>query len=79
MGDLHGSAVTPEIRLALELGVAVLPALPTANLRELRRAALPIGQLTPVEAVRAVVTRLVKRARSIGSRLRTKIRWLDTS
>lgn len=69
----------PDIRVALELGVAVLPALSTANLRELMRAALPITQLTPVEAALSVIDRLVRRARSISCRLQTKPKRIDTS
>lgn len=68
-----------DTRLALELGVTELPALSTANLRELMRAALPVAQLSPAEAMLSVIDRLVRRARSIGSRLRAKIKSNDSS
>ncbi len=56
--------------LADELKVRVLPALSTANLRELLRAVLPLVQLTPAAATQVVVKQLVQRARATGSRLR---------
>jgi hypothetical protein len=56
--------------LLRELQVRVLPALSTANLRELLQAVLPIARLTPAAAAQAVVRRLVQRARATGSRLR---------
>ncbi len=68
-----------DIRLALEMGVPALPALSTANLRELMRAALPVAHLTPVEEALAVVKRLVRRARLIGSRLGAQTGRIDSS
>ena len=68
-----------DIKLALELGVAVLPALSTSNLRELLRAALPVTQLTPSEATLSVVKHLVQRARAIKTRLQAQIKRLDSS
>ena len=72
-----------DIRLALELGVARLPALSTANICELMRAALPLAPLTPATAALSVVERLMRRARAIGSRPRAKTKAktkrIDTS
>src|SRR5215475_11629017 len=50
--------------LARQLEVEVLPALSTANVRELLKAVLPLRQLTPAEATELVITHLVNRARS---------------
>jgi SRSO17 transposase len=55
--------------LAKEMEVEVLPALSTANVREMLKAALPIPRLTPDEATQLVVQHLVNRARSTSSRL----------
>ena len=55
--------------LAQEMKVDVLPALSTANVREMLKAALPLPQLTPEEATQLVVHHLVNRARSTSSRL----------
>ncbi|MDQ3258624.1 MAG: hypothetical protein M3R15_32870 [Acidobacteriota bacterium] len=63
----------------LEMGVPALPALLTANLRYLLRVALSLAQLTPAEAALSVVERLVRRARSIGSRLRAQTWRIDSS
>jgi len=68
-----------DAELAGELQVRVLPALSTANLRELLRAVLPIKQLTPEAATQVVVKQLVQRARAIGSRLRKVGKRRDTS
>ena len=68
-----------DAELAQELKVRVLPALSTANLRELLQAVLPIAQLTPADATQAVVKRLVQRARATGSRLREKRKRNDSS
>jgi SRSO17 transposase len=68
-----------DAELASELKVRVLPALSTANLRELLQAVLPLAHLTPAAATQLVVKRLVQRARSIGSRLREKRKRNDTS
>ena len=56
--------------LAQQLEVEVLPALSTANVRELLRAVLPLPQLSPEEAQAQVVKHLVNRSRSTASRLR---------
>jgi len=50
--------------LAHELAVEVLPALSTANVRELLKAVLPVPQLTIEQATDLVITHLVNRARS---------------
>jgi SRSO17 transposase len=68
-----------DVRISLEMGVPALPALSTANLRDLLRAVLPLAQLTPAEAALSVVERLVRRARSISSRLRTQTGRIDSS
>ena len=68
-----------DIRIALEMGVPALPALSTANIRELMRAALPLAPPTVPEVALSVVERLVRRARSIGSRLRAQTGRLDSS
>ena len=58
--------------LAREMEVEVLPALSTANVREMLKAALPIPQLTPEQATQLVVQHLVDRARSTSSRLQAQ-------
>jgi SRSO17 transposase len=68
-----------DAELTSELKVRVLPALSTANLRELLQAVLPLAHLTPEAATQLVVKRLVQRARSTGSRLREKRKRNDTS
>ncbi len=68
-----------DISIALEMGVPALPALSTANIRELMRAALPLAPPTLAEAALSVVERLVRRARSIGSRLRAQTGRIDSS
>jgi hypothetical protein len=68
-----------DAELADELRVRVLPALSTANLRELLRAVLPLEQLTPAAAMQVVVKQLVQRARATGSRLREEVKRSDTS
>jgi SRSO17 transposase len=55
--------------LAKEMEVEVLPALSTANVREMLKAALPIPPLTPEAATQLVVRHLVNRSRSTSSRL----------
>jgi len=55
--------------LASEWEVDVLPALSTANVRELLRATMPLPQLSEDEAAQLVVTHLVNRTRSRKSRL----------
>lgn len=59
--------------LARQLAVEVLPALSTANVRELLKAVLPVPQLTPEEANDLVITHLVNRARSTSSRLKSRV------
>ena len=57
----------PELLEALELDV--LPALSMANVREMLRAAMPLPQLTPLQAAQLVAQHLDNRARSRKSRL----------
>jgi len=56
--------------LASEWEVDVLPALSTANVRELLRATMPLPQLSEDEAAHLVVNHLVNRTRSRKSRLK---------
>lgn len=56
--------------LAEQFAIEVLPALSTANVRDLLMSVLPVPQLTPARARQLVVTHLVNRARSTSSRLR---------
>ena len=65
--------------LAEQLAVEVLPALSTANVRELLKAVLPLPQLTPRQATQLVVTHLVNRARSTSSRLKSQSAALNSS
>jgi SRSO17 transposase len=65
--------------LARQLEVEVLPALSTANVRELLKAVLPVPQLTPQQATELVITHLVNRARSTSSRLRCQVKPYDAS
>ena len=58
--------------LARQFELEVLPALSTANVRDLLQAVLPVPQLTPQQAREMVATHLVNRARSTASRLRTQ-------
>lgn len=60
----------PELRQQLE--VEVLPALSTANVRDLLQAVLPVPQFTPKQARELVITHLVHRARATASRLKTQ-------
>lgn len=62
----------PELTRQLEL--EMLPALSTANVRELLKAVLPLPRLTPKEAVQVVMQMLVDRARSTRSRLKAQSR-----
>jgi SRSO17 transposase len=55
--------------LALQFAVDVLPALSMANIRVLLRAAMPLPQHTPEDAVALVVEHFVNRTRSCASRL----------
>ena len=56
--------------LAQQLEIEALPALSTANVREMLRAVLPLPQLSPEEAQAQIVKHLVNRSRSTASRLR---------
>ena len=56
--------------LAQQLELEALPALSTANVREMLRAVMPLPQLSPQEAQAQVVKHLVNRSRSTASRLR---------
>ena len=60
--------------LAQQFAVQVLPALSMANIRLLLRAAMPLPQPTPEEAVTLVVEHLVNRTRSRSSRLKRQRR-----
>ena len=55
-----------------QLEVDVLPALSTANVRALLRAAMPLPQLTQELATALVIKHLVNRTRSRKSRMKTK-------
>ena len=65
-------AYTRDPKLAQQFEVEVLPALSTANVRDLLQAALPVPQLTPQQAREMVASHVVNRARSTASRLRTQ-------
>lgn len=67
----------PELMRQLEVGV--LPALSTANVRELLKGVMPLPRLTPQQATELVVTHLVNRARSTSSRLKSQLNPLDSS
>jgi SRSO17 transposase len=56
--------------LAKQFELEILPALSTANVRDLLMSVLPVPQLTPESARQLIVTHLVNRARSTSSRLR---------
>jgi len=60
-----------DLELAKEMEVEQLPALSTANIRELLRAVMPLPQLTREAATDLVVEHLVNRARSRKSRLKS--------
>ena len=70
---------TRDPTLAHQLEVEVLPALSTANVRELLKAVLPLPQLTPAEAMDLVITHLINRARSTSSRLQSQVKPQDSS
>ena len=70
---------TRDPALAHQLEVEVLPALSTANVRELLKAVLPLQQLTPAEAMDLVITHLINRARSTSSRLKSQAKPHDSS
>jgi SRSO17 transposase len=65
--------------LAHQLGVAVVPALSTAHVREWLKAVLPLRQLTLEQATELVITHLIHRARSISSRLQAQMNQHDSS
>lgn len=60
--------------LAHQLEVEVLPALSTANVREMLKAVLPLPQFSPQAAREQVIKHLVNRSRSTASRLRRRHR-----
>jgi len=70
---------TRDPALAHQLEFEVLPALSTANMRELLKAVLPLPQLTPTEAMDLVITHLINRARSTSSRLKSQVKPQDSS
>lgn len=65
--------------LAKQFELEILPALSTANVRDLLMSVLPVPQLTPESARQLIVTYLVNRARSTGSRLRKRQEQYDSS
>jgi SRSO17 transposase len=65
--------------LAKQFELEVLPALSTANVRDLLMSVLPVPQLTPESARQLVVTHLINRARSTSSRLRKQQEQNDSS
>lgn len=65
-------------QLAQQFETDVLPALSVANVRELLRAAMPLPELTPDDAIGLVVEHLVNRTRVRKSRMKSK-QHLDTS
>ncbi len=64
---------------AHQLALEVLPALSTANVRDLLMAVLSVPQLTPDEARQWVAVHLVHRARSTSSRLKAQREQLNSS
>ena len=64
----------PDPGLAADLGVARVPTLSVANVRELLKASLPLPQLTPHQAQHLVVQHLVGRSRATASRRRRRQR-----
>lgn len=63
-------AYPPDPQLVSQFELDVLPALSTANVRDMLRAVLPLPQLTLQQAREVVATHLVNRARSTASRLK---------
>lgn len=61
-------------QLIQQLELEVLPALSTANVRELLKSVFPLPQLSPEEAAQQVANHLVNRSRSTASRLRHRHR-----
>lgn len=73
------AAYARDPELARQFELEVLPALSTANVREMLIAVLPVPHLTPEQARAVVVTHLVNRARSTASRLKTQRIHEDSS
>jgi SRSO17 transposase len=69
----------PDPALAAALGLARVPALSVANVRELLKASLPLPQLTPEQAQRLVVKHLVGRSRATASRRKRRHPTKDTT
>ena len=69
----------PDPALAADLGVARVPALSVANVRELLKASLPLPQLSPEQAQRLVVKHLVGRSRATASRRKLRHPTKDTT
>jgi len=69
-----GDTIIFDPGLLQQFEVEVLPALSTANVRALLRAAMPLPQLTPDEARALVTKHLVNRARSRKSRMKGRHR-----
>jgi SRSO17 transposase len=65
--------------LAKQFELEILPALSTANVRDLLMSVLPVPQLTPESTRQLIVTHLVHRARSTSSRLRKQQEENDSS
>ena len=57
-------------QLLAQYEIEVLPVLSVANIRELLRAAMPLPQLSPIEAALLVIEHFDNRIRSPKSRLR---------
>src|SRR6266849_3701038 len=68
-----------DAELARQWAVEVLPALSTANVRELLKAVFPLPQLTLEQATELVILHLVHRARSTSSRLKSQVKPHDSS
>ena len=68
-----------DTELMHQLELEVLPALSTANVRELLKASMPLPRLTPEQAMQLVATHLVNRARSTSSRLKSRGKSYDDS
>ena len=62
----------PDLALLDHYAIDVLPALSVANVRQLLRAALPLPQLSPQQAVQLVAKHLDNRTRSRRSRLKNR-------
>jgi SRSO17 transposase len=65
-------AYTRDPQLLTQFELEILPALSTANVRELLKSALPLPRLSTAAATELVVHHLVNRARSTQSRLRAQ-------